>query len=67
LPPELPPNAEIVNTTANNFLPKIARQIAGTEYADFEEIEKDIQTSVDAVNAATPQMDKAINDLSGMC
>jgi len=63
LPAELPPNAQFVNNTANQ-LAKVARTLAGSEYAEFEEICKDIHQASDDVNIATDKLEKAVDTLA---
>jgi len=64
LPPQLPGASEIVNEMANR-LASIARELTRTDYADFEEIAREIIEAADAVDTATNTLKNAIQILQG--
>uniref|UniRef100_A0A6B2KX37 Vinculin n=1 Tax=Arcella intermedia TaxID=1963864 RepID=A0A6B2KX37_9EUKA len=64
VPKELPEAAGVVNGTARN-LSKVARMLAQSDYADFEEIVLDINSAADSVDAASVEMDNALVALKG--
>jgi hypothetical protein len=64
IPAPLPEAANVVNQTANT-LAKIARELAKTDYSDFQEIVDEINAAAGEVEFGTETMEKAMNKLKG--
>lgn len=64
VPPPLPIAASVVNQTANT-LANIARELAKTDYVDFDEIVQEINEAANDVEGGTKTMEEALKVLQG--